>query len=109
MTGRDWDWDPRNPSVQRDQVAAYDEIRERCPVGHSEVLRLLVMRHEDVLTVLNDHATFSSRVSAHVALPNGTDPPEHTAYRAVVDRCFTPELVAGSGQGWAAAPSSDRP
>jgi cytochrome P450 len=89
-----WDWDPREASVQRDQVAAYDEMRERCPVAHSQFLGWSVLRHEDVVRVLDDHEHFSSRVSARRALPSGMDPPEHTAYRAVVDRCFSPELVA---------------
>lgn len=93
MTDPDPDWDPRDESVLGDQVAAYDELRERCPVAHSRFLGWSVLRHEDALAVLGDHETFSSRVSEHLAVPNGMDPPEHTAYRAVVDRCFTPELV----------------
>ncbi len=68
--------------------------RERCPIAHSEYLGWSVLRHADVLAVLNDCSAFSNRVSTHVSVPNGMDPPEHTAYRAVVDRCFTPELVA---------------
>lgn len=27
------DWDPRSETVQRDQWAAYDELRARCPVA----------------------------------------------------------------------------
>jgi cytochrome P450 len=30
----------------------------------------------------------------HVAIPNGMDPPEHGLFRAIVDRYFTPELMA---------------
>lgn len=93
MPHPEWDWDPRDESVLRDQVAAYDELRDRCPVAHSRYLGWSVLRHEDAVAVLGDHETFSSRVSEHLAVPNGMDPPEHTAYRAVVDRCFTPELV----------------
>jgi cytochrome P450 len=33
-------------------------------------------------------------VSQHVAVPNGMDPPEHTAFRAVVDRYYTAERMA---------------
>ena len=32
------DWDPRSPAVLQDQLAAYDEMRGRCPVAHSEYL-----------------------------------------------------------------------
>lgn len=28
-------WDPQSPEVQRDQRAAYDKLRERCPLAHS--------------------------------------------------------------------------
>lgn len=51
--------------------------------------------HADVLAAIQDSATFSSRVSVHVAVPNGMDGAEHAAFRAVVDRCFTPARVAG--------------
>jgi hypothetical protein len=32
------DWDPRSASLQNDQLAAYDDMRRRCPVAHSEFL-----------------------------------------------------------------------
>jgi cytochrome P450 len=54
--------------------------------------------HADVLAAIQDPATFSSRVSVHVAVPNGMDAAEHAAFRAVVDRCFTPERVSGFEQ-----------
>ena len=41
------------------------------------------------MEAVTDDATFSSSVSVHVAVPNGMDAPEHTAFRAVVDRSFT--------------------
>lgn len=94
----DDDWDPRASDVLDDQVAAYDALRERCPVAHSEFLGWSVLRHADVLAVLDDHATFSNRVSARTssraAGVNAMDPPDHAAHRAVVDRYFTTELVA---------------
>lgn len=86
-------WDPRDDAVRRDPIAAYDALREARPLARSDVLGWSVLRHADALTVLQDPGTFSSRVSTHVAVPNGMDPPEHTAYRAVVDRCFTPDRV----------------
>ena len=87
------DWDPRE--VGGDQVRAYDELRARCPVAHSRAQGWSLLRHADVLAALADPATFSSRVSGHVAVPNGMDGAEHAAFRAVVDRCFTPQRVAG--------------
>jgi hypothetical protein len=87
-----YDWDPRD--VSDDQVQAYDALRARCPVAHSEAHGWSLLRHADALAALTDPATFSSRVSAHVAVPNGMDGAEHAAFRAVVDRCFTPQRVA---------------
>ena len=85
------DWDPRSPQVLNDQIAAYDEMRSRCPVAHSEYLGWTVFRHEDVMAVVTDHETFSSEVSNHPAVPNGFDPPRHTPYRQIINGYFTPE------------------
>ncbi|MEE2032498.1 cytochrome P450 [Rhodococcus chondri] len=108
------DWDPRSDPVQSNQIAAYDEMRSRCPVAYSRYRNWTVFRHEDVVRILDDHHTFSNRVSAHLSVPNGMDPPEHTPFRAINDKYFTadrmsafaPEcrevarqLVAGSADG----------
>lgn len=86
-----FDWDPRAEAVRQDQRAAYDELRDRCPVAHSELLPWSVFRHEDVLRILHDHETFSNQVSAHLSVPNGMDPPEHTPYRRLIEPYFGPE------------------
>jgi cytochrome P450 len=88
-----YDWDPRDVSVLRDQRAAYDEMRERCPVAHSEFLGWSLFRHQDIVSVLADPDTYSS-VSNHRAVPNGMDPPEHTRFRSVFEPCFGPEQMA---------------
>ena len=88
------DWDPRSADVQRDQIRAYDEVAQRCPVAFSEMLQWSVFRHADVMRVLLDPATFSNAVSHHVAVPNGMDPPLHTAYRQVIEPYFSPQRVA---------------
>lgn len=87
------DWDPKSGGVLRDQLAAYDKMRERCPVAYSEFLGWSLFRHEDVVRVLNDHDTFSNAVSRHLSVPDGMDPPDHTAYRRVVESYFRPELM----------------
>ena len=84
------DWDPTSPEIQRDQRAAYDEMRRRCPVAYSEFLGWSLFRHEDVTRVLLDHETFSSAVSQHLSVPGGMDPPEHTAYRKIIEPYFSP-------------------
>lgn len=86
-------WDPRSAQVQADQRAAFDELRERCPVAWSESMHWSVLRHADVMRVLQDHETFGSAVSQHPAVPNGYDPPQHTAYRRALDPFFSPERM----------------
>jgi cytochrome P450 len=84
------DWDPRSTVVLGDQIAAYDDMRRRCPVAHSDYLQWSLFRHDDVMRVLNDHDTFSSVASRHLSVPNGMDPPEHTRYRSVIEPYFGP-------------------
>lgn len=90
---RQIDWDPRSDAIQNDQIAGYDTMRGRCPVARSAYGYTSVFRHADVLRVLEDHATFSSAVSRFPSVPNGMDPPDHTAFRALIDPYFTPARV----------------
>jgi cytochrome P450 len=87
------DWDPKSAEVLRDQQAAYDAMRERCPIAYSELMQWSVFRHEDVMRVLHDHDSFSNAVSEHLSAPGGMDPPEHTVYRRVVEHYFTVERM----------------
>lgn len=94
VTQHQIDWDPRSAEVLADQIAAYDQMRGRCPVAFSPYGNWAVLRYDDVVAVLDDPDTYSNAVSHHLSVPNGMDPPEHTAFRAVVDRYFTPERMA---------------
>ncbi len=87
------DWDPRSDVVQRDQRAAYDEMRERCPVAYSDYLGWSLFRHEDILRVLNDPINFSNAVSKYLSVPDGMDPPEHTKYRQIIEPYFYTENI----------------
>jgi cytochrome P450 len=93
---KEQDWDPRAASVLEDQRAAYDEMRQRCPVAYSDFLGWSLFRHKDVLDVADDPTTFSS-ASPHRAIPNGIDPPEHTAYCRALDRYFAPDRMSAFG------------
>ena len=96
MTTDQNDWDSRAPAVQRNQLAAYDAMRARCPVAHDDYLGYTLFRHEDVSFALAHPELFSSRVSTrHIAVPSGMDAPEHTAFRAINDRYYTAERMAG--------------
>jgi cytochrome P450 len=87
------DWEPRSARVLSDQIKAYDTMRRRCPVAYSDYLDWSLFRHEDIVRVLDDHPTFSNVVSTHPSIPNGLDPPQHTAYRQLIERHFAPDRV----------------
>ncbi len=71
----------------------------------------LVTRFDLIETVVRDHANFSNREievpkteSPFVALPINLDPPEHTPYRKMLMRHFTPRMVSsleGQMRYWA--------
>lgn len=87
------DWEPRSPEVLKDQIRAYDAIRQSCPVAYSDYLQWSLFRHEDVMRALTDHTTFSNTASHHLSIPNAMDPPEHTPYRRIIERYFTDECM----------------
>ncbi|GAB2710836.1 cytochrome P450 [Halomonas garicola] len=87
-TPRQNDWDPHSDAVQADQIQAYDEMRSRCPVAFSDYLQWSLLRHADVMRVLEDHATFSNAASRHLSVPNAMDPPEHTGFRRIIEPYF---------------------
>jgi len=87
------DWDPLSAAVSNDPLISYDDMRRHCPVAYSPLLGWSVFRHEDVIRVLDDPETFSNSVSTHRSVPNGMDPPEHTAYRGAIDPFFRPQLM----------------
>lgn len=93
MTDERYDWDPRDPSVLADQRAAYDDMRERCPVAHSEFMGWSLFRHADVTAVLDDPETYSS-ASRHLAIPAGIDPPAHGRFREALAPHFGEERMA---------------
>ncbi len=86
------DWNPRDALILEDQRRAYDEMRERCPVAHSEFLGWSLFRHEDIATVLANPETYSN-VSRFLAIPNGLDPPVHSRYREALAANFNEEQM----------------
>lgn len=82
------DWNPRDPATLADQRHAYDELRERCPVAHSDALHWSLFRHADVVAVLNDPDTFSN-ASRHHAIPNAMNGAEHAKHREILARHFS--------------------
>lgn len=77
----------------QDPRESYDELRARCPVSHGTDGSWTLYGHAAVTAAALDDATFSSHVSRHLQVPNGMDGEEHSAYRAVIDRYFTPDRM----------------
>lgn len=88
------DWDPRSDEVLEDPIMAYDKMRHRCPAAYSDYLGWSLFRHEDVVRALEDHHSFSSAVSSHLSVPSGMDPPQHSTYRQLIERQFSPAHVS---------------
>ncbi len=85
-------WEPLSEAVLADQRGTFDRMRAACPLARSP-RGVTLFRHDDVVAAASDPATFSSSASAYRAVPNTLDPPDHTAFRAAVDRFFTPERM----------------
>ena len=85
-------WEPLSEEALADQRRTYDEHRAACPVARSP-RGVTLFRHADVIAAASDPVTFSSAVSAYRQVPNSLDPPEHAAFRAIVDPFFTPDRM----------------
>lgn len=66
---------------------------EVCPLRHEQG-QLRVVGHPEVVGVVTDAATFSSRVSRFLQVPNGLDGSEHAMFRTLIDRFFTGDELA---------------
>jgi len=86
-------WEPLAEPVLSDQRGTYDRMRAACPVAESP-RGVTLFRHADVVAAAGDPGTFSSEASGRRVVPNALDPPEHTAFRAIIDPFFTPERMA---------------
>lgn len=77
-----------------DQIETLDALRRRGRVVWSRAHGWMVLGHHEARTVLEQHDTFSNRVSRNLSVPNGMDPPEHSRYRPLVDRFFDSASMA---------------
>jgi len=81
-------WNPLSDALRADPRRSYDRQRAACPLARSAG-GVTLFRHADVVATAMDPETFSSAASMHRQVPNSLDPPEHTAWRAVIDPFFT--------------------
>jgi cytochrome P450 len=92
-----------DPAVQADPYPTYRRLREQAPVYREPRFGTWVLtRFADVYGALRDHTTFSSaggiapgmRGQGGFVTMITTDPPRHTRLRALVNKAFTPRVVA---------------
>jgi cytochrome P450 len=91
--------------MRRNPYPVYDQLRSRSPVFYAEALDLwMIFDYDGVKRALSDPETFSSAAS-----PPGSsgpppewfiffDPPRHTKQRNLVQKAFTPRVVASLEQ-----------
>ncbi len=111
-------FNPFDPATMQCPYPHYSRMRAEAPVAFvPEVGLWFVTRHDLVLQVLRDHGTFSSRFGGPgTAIAGGggderlkavvaegyprvstmltEDPPEHTRFRGLVNKAFTPKAIA---------------
>lgn len=103
MQDRGCAWDPHDrwAPIVEDRVRTVDDVygplREGCPVLRSSTDAYWVaLRHEDVLAITRDTDTFSNVAPLYETRrpPLESDPPEHTAYRRMLNPYFSSERMA---------------
>lgn len=107
----DWatDFDHTDDAWAADPFPIWDELRERCPIAHTERYQgvWLPTRHEDVADIAYDTERFTSRsvvaskfrpppelAPAGIAPPISSDPPYHQGARRMLLPAFAPQAVA---------------
>jgi len=103
---KDWssDFDHTDPRWVDDPFAIWDELRQHCPVAHTQRYGgvYLPTRYEDVRAIAYDTANFSSRRVVirenppNVPLPSPpitSDPPHHKPARMLLLPAFSPQAI----------------
>jgi len=101
----DWatDFDHLDPRWVADPFPIWDELRQRCPIAHTERFMGVYFpsRYEDVRAIAYDTEHFSSRrvivretpPPRLPAPPITSDPPEHQGAKQVLLPAFTPDAI----------------
>jgi len=98
------DYDPTQPESFDGVHEAFAELRERCPVAHSNAFEgfWAITRYHDVLNILLDPDMYITSVRNVVPgsattrrrPPLHLNPPDHTPYRRAIDRALSASRVA---------------
>ena len=94
-------YDPLSPEVRAEPSVAYHHLLEEAPVHFFEQFEppfYTLSRFEDVQSALLDIETYSSEwgQGPRFSPPSGmlSNPPQHTFYRSLVQKAFTPKAIA---------------
>jgi cytochrome P450 len=95
--------DPNSPEFIRDPYPTYRELRDRCPVAHSDQFGgfWMLSRYRDVREAARDPQLFSSSQGVTLPpvgnpmpfLPIELDPPEHSKYRKTMQTWFSVRAI----------------
>jgi cytochrome P450 len=98
------DFDPLAPETFTSFHEEFTELRQRCPVAHSDAYNgfWALTRYDDVVAAVKDPELFTTTVQNVVPKlaftgrrpPLHLDPPEHTPYRTALNPYFTSEKMA---------------
>jgi cytochrome P450 len=94
-------YDPFSAEVLADPFSAYAILREHVPVHYHAAFKppfYTLSRSEDVREALSNPADFSIRYGQSPQYTRAAglmnDPPEHTPFRSIFNRAFTPRSIA---------------
>lgn len=90
-----------SPEVADDPHPTYGQLRAECPVARGDLAGhnvVLLSRHDDVLWALRHPEVFTSaggnlNLGEQPLLPLEVDPPQHTAYRRILNPQFVPREI----------------
>jgi cytochrome P450 len=96
------DYNPYAPEIQLNPYPCWKQLRDEAPVYFNEAYGFYALtRYDDVLAGLLDPTTFISGEGVTIDGADrglgfliSTDPPEHSWYRKLLSRVFTPRRVA---------------
>jgi cytochrome P450 len=117
FAGRPQDFDINAPELTEDPYPTYEYLRSACPVARSEQLGWVVSRYAEVYEANRDHETYRSDWGAKAPIPANiprtaepehsdfmtytefnllpieVDPPDHAAYRRILQSMFASRSV----------------